>query len=123
MRKGDKILTFLLVFIAAIWAVVFVLSYSKNPGMLVVKSDGRIVKEIRLTPHTNITFSVKSKEGHLTVEIKNGKARVIQSTCRDKLCIREGWISRAGESITCLPNRITISITGERRGKVDTTTY
>jgi hypothetical protein len=30
--------------------------------------------------------------------------------CPDKLCIRQGIVSRSGERIVCLPNRVSITI-------------
>lgn len=45
--------------------------------------------------------------------IQDGKAFVKDATCPDKLCINQGKISRTGERIVCLPNRVMIEITGE----------
>lgn len=58
--------------------------------------------------------------GHLTVEIKDRKVRVIHASCSNKLCERQGWI-KAG-AIVCLPNRISIIVGGYdglKNGKFD----
>lgn len=50
---------------------------------------------------------------HLTVHIKDGKVWVTDSDCRDSTCEHTGRISKAGQSIVCLPNGVVISINGE----------
>lgn len=53
-----------------------------------------------------------------TLEIlETGKVRVVESTCPDKVCVRTGWISRPGQAIVCLPNRIVVRIEGSATGR------
>ncbi len=122
MKRGDKILIIIILAIIGI-SLFQILKPDKTNKILVIRSDGKVIKQINLNTSKDTEFVVKSREGHLTVEIKNGKVRVINSTCNDKLCIKEGWISRSGESIVCLPNRISISITGQNDQPVDSITY
>ncbi len=120
MKKGDKIVI-LLILLFAIFSIFERFVFSKNSDEnIVIRSDGVIVKETSL--NNNGKFLIKSKEGELTCIIENQKVKVIESTCPDKLCIKQGWVSYQGESIICLPNRITITITGGNEG-VDSTTY
>ncbi len=122
MKRGDKILIIIILAIIGI-SLFQILKPDKVNKILIIRSDGKVIKQINLNTSKDTEFVVKSREGHLTVEIKNGKVRVINSTCKDKLCIKEGWISRSGESIVCLPNRISISITGQNDQPVDSITY
>jgi hypothetical protein len=48
--------------------------------------------------------------GDSYLEISDGRVRMIDSACPDKLCVKTGWISSPGESIVCLPNRVVIEI-------------
>ena len=58
--------------------------------------------------------------GELTLTVKDGEAFVSSSGCADKSCMRSGKISHSGESIVCLPNRVSISVEGAA-GEVDIT--
>lgn len=49
---------------------------------------------------------------HLTVHIQNGAVWVVGADCGDKTCERTGRINRAGQSIVCLPNGISVVIGG-----------
>lgn len=45
--------------------------------------------------------------------IKDGKAWISEASCPDKLCVHQGAVSRENELIVCLPNRVTVRITGK----------
>ena len=47
---------------------------------------------------------------HLTVRICGGSVRVSESDCPGQDCVRTGSISRAGQSIVCLPAQVVISL-------------
>jgi hypothetical protein len=49
----------------------------------------------------------------VTVSIEDGRARVLSSDCRDQTCVKMGAIDLAGESIVCLPNRVSVVLSGE----------
>ena len=42
--------------------------------------------------------------------IENGRAKMIDANCPDKLCIKEGWVKYTGQCITCLPNKLTVTV-------------
>ena len=46
------------------------------------------------------------------VEISGGKVSVTGASCRNQVCVRHGSISKTGESIVCLPNRLVVTIEG-----------
>jgi hypothetical protein len=46
------------------------------------------------------------------VEVSGGGVRVARANCRDQLCVRRGCVRRAGESIVCLPNRVSVVLAG-----------
>ena len=50
--------------------------------------------------------------GETVIAIQAGKARVIEATCRDKICISMGAISAPGAWVACLPNRLFLRIAG-----------
>ena len=50
---------------------------------------------------------------HICVHIQGGKVWVTGADCSDKICERTGEISRAGQSIVCLPNNVVVSISGD----------
>ncbi len=59
---------------------------------------------------------VRGWQGDSVFEIRDGSVRMVESACPDKLCVRSGWISRPGESIVCLPNRVVLEIKASEGG-------
>ena len=50
------------------------------------------------------------------IEIKDGRVRMLEASCPNHLCIRQGWISLEGQSIVCLPNKVVVRIEGSGNG-------
>ena len=48
--------------------------------------------------------------GQTVVEIRDGRARIVDSPCPDKLCVRAAPISKPGQWIACLPNKVFVRI-------------
>ena len=44
--------------------------------------------------------------------VSDGKISVTESGCRDKVCVRTGAVSHAGEARICAPNRVAVTIEG-----------
>jgi hypothetical protein len=65
------------------------------------------------------TLRVPGPLGETVVEIKDGAVQVISSPCPEKICIKTGRISKPGQWIACLPNRVFISIRGRKSEQPD----
>lgn len=57
-------------------------------------------------------IELQGHKGPSIIEIKQGKARFIHSSCRNQFCVFHGWLTVAGDTTACLPNRISISLQG-----------
>ncbi len=65
----------------------------------------------------NTLKSYASRGGRVTIQTANGYARVLESSCRHKVCLYSPSVSLSGERIICAPNHFLIEIQG---GSVDT---
>ena len=82
----------------------------KEDGEYVVISvDGEITARYLLTE--NGEYSLNGGTNILVIE--NGEAYMTGADCPDRLCIHQGRISRTGERIVCLPNRVMAEVVGE----------
>ncbi len=124
LRTGDKIILIIVIVSLVCGISLRILFANGSSKIVLIMVDGKLFEEIPLSVNAghNEDILVESKEGYLSVEISNGKVRVTDSTCKDKLCIKEGEISKVGDTIICLPNRISISIIGEN-SNIDTVSY
>lgn len=58
-------------------------------------------------------FFVDTNLGGVNVQIENMKVRVTTSNSPLKLCVKQGWISNAGDTIIGVPDRLLIKILGD----------
>ena len=65
------------------------------------------------------TVSISENGISLSVEIKDGNARVLSADCPDRVCVHTGTIRKAGDVIVCAPAHVVIRILGGRSGGVD----
>jgi hypothetical protein len=63
--------------------------------------------------------SIKGPLGETIVIIKGGSAFVEDSPCPDKLCVHMPAVSRPGQWIACLPNRVFVRVRGSSGQDVD----
>ncbi len=50
-----------------------------------------------------------AKEYNILV-IKDGKAYISEATCGEQICVKHNAISNTGETIVCLPHKLTVEI-------------
>ncbi|HXG00047.1 MAG TPA: NusG domain II-containing protein [Bacteroidota bacterium] len=62
--------------------------------------------------------SVHGALGDVTIQMKDGKVAVVKAHCPNRICMRTGWRSLAGESIICVPNHLVVRILGDSEIKV-----
>ena len=84
---------------------------------VVVSVDGR--EQDRYLLSEPLRTEIRTKEGHNLLVIENGQAKVTEADCPDKLCVNQKAIRYQGESIICLPHKVTVSIEGGAEGEVD----
>ena len=79
-----------------------------NPGKTAVISvDSEIIEKIDLETHN--TFSLENVKG-VVFEVNNGKIRIIESDCPDKICVKTDFIDSKSEKIVCLPKKLIVEI-------------
>ena len=125
MKKGDKILFVIVIAVLLIMSAgtyAYKLAFKGKDKIAVIKADGKVVKTINLSKLKGTEkFDIKEGDHFNTILVEKDKISIIDADCPDKVCIKTGWISDAGESIVCLPNKLIVSIEGgEASNKVPT---
>lgn len=73
-----------------------------------VSVDGEVVAEYPLSEDGEYSLN----GGTNILVIKNGKAYIGWADCPRQICVKDGSISRTGERITCLENRVVVEVIG-----------
>ena len=64
-------------------------------------------------------FYVDTDIGGVDVELKDNKIRVTSSYSPRKLCVKQGWIERSGQTIIGVPDKLLIKIVGKEEDDID----
>lgn len=114
MTKGDKVLIVFVV-ILAIFSTIFIRrqAFSSTGKYISVQVNGEEIKKIIFDQKIiGNTIPVNTEYGYNLIEIGDEEVRVIEADCPDKIDVKQGYISRIGETIVCLPNKLVIEIKG-----------
>lgn len=114
MKKNDWILIVIVVVIAAAFLGFHFLGKEKGNGVVEVQVDGEVYGSYSLEKEWEIEINDTNR-----LEITNGTARIIWANCPDQVCVHHKEISRNGESIICLPNKVVVSIVGNEDTALD----
>jgi hypothetical protein len=87
---------------------------------VIVRSQGIVVSELSL--QRNRLIKIAGPLGETTVEVNAQRARIASDPSPKQYCVRQGWLKDAGDMALCLPNQVSIEISGANH-YVDSTTY
>lgn len=108
MKKRDFILIGVILLVAAILFLSFWFT-RKDGAYVTVRVDGEVVARYGLDEDGEYALG----GGTNVLKIEDGKAFMIYADCPDHVCISRGQISKSGETITCLPNKLTVTVGGD----------
>ena len=115
-RKNDVI--FLAVLLLVLFTIgIFFLMTAKKGDAVTVTVDKTVYGTYPL--HENRTVEIRNGETYNLLIIRDGRAFVESATCPDGICAAHHPISRNGESIICLPNRVVITVSTENQNPPD----
>ena len=126
--KYDLIVVAAVLALAALLGARFWLSPAPESGTLlaVVEIDGAEVdrfalaqaaEETRTYTNNGVTLTVApcataKRDAETRTQTETAGVRVVSSDCPTQDCVHTGQISRAGQSIVCLPAHIVITLAG-----------
>lgn len=122
MKKRDVILIVaLLIFAGAIYFTYQLLNKAELKGneRVTVTVEGEEYGSYAL--NMDATIEIQGKLGINTLEIKEGKAKMVDADCPDQICVNHLAISHSNDLIICLPNEIIVEVVGGSASGIDAT--
>lgn len=103
-----------------VWKLVYLKGQNADSDAFVkVTVDGRVYGTYPLSKDD--TIEIKNVDGDVTntLVIKDGVADVTAADCPDHLCVKQKAISKEGESIICLPNKVVVTVKSNTKSDID----
>ena len=105
MKKMDFILVLTVVILAVGGLLIYNILGQKEAGKVMVEVDGEVYGEYEL--HENQEVLINDTNVLL---IENGQANMCEANCPDQICVDHVAVSKNGETIVCLPNKVVVTI-------------
>jgi hypothetical protein len=86
----------------------------------IIRSGGKIFTTVPLARDQQI--EVPGPLGISIITIEKRKARITSDPSPRQYCVRQGWLEHAGEIAVCLPNEVSLELTGSQK-KYDSLNY
>lgn len=112
--KPMDALVVIIVVAFAVMTAAFV--YGKNRGETLtatVKHRGQVAAQVALSTLTEEKKITIDGQYHLIVTLTKDGVSVTESDCPGQDCVHTGRITRAGQSIVCLPEQVVVTLEGK----------
>jgi hypothetical protein len=86
----------------------------------IIRSGGKIFREVALS--RDLKIEVPGPLGISVITIEKRKARISSDPSPRQYCVRQGWLQQAGEIAICLPNEVSVELSGGQK-KYDSLNY
>jgi len=116
ITTADKILVAALLILNGWLFASWGTGFSKGDWVVVTVNQK---ETIRLSLDQDQTTHVKGPLGLTEIEVKKRRARIVRSPCKNKVCIKSGYIRYADRLVACIPNRVVVRIVGKSHRGVD----
>ena len=122
-KKNDLILigVLLVVALVAYFCISFFQGANTKNGVAVVTIDDVEYGRFPLVVDTEERIELPDGSYNLLV-IQDGKADVTEASCPDGICVNHRAISKQGQSIVCLPNKVVVEIENGEESDLDAVT-
>lgn len=100
-----------LLLLAAVLLFLYFGRGEKGAGVI-VRVDGTEIARYSLADNGSYPLN----GGTNLLVIADGAAYILEANCPDGICIQQGKIRYTGQCITCLPNKLTVTVYGTEGG-------
>ena len=111
IKPGDW-LVLLLGAIFTVW-LASIVWFGGAADKAIVRSGGKIFRELPLS--RDFELNVPGPLGTSKISILNHQARIASDPSPRQYCVKQGWLKQAGEVAICLPNQVSLELTGKTK--------
>ena len=92
--------------------------HAKDGQFVRITIGGAVYGTYPLDEDQEISVEADGEQINL-VRIRSGSVSMEQATCPDELCVKQGSISKTGQTIVCLPHELVVEVYGTDEKEYD----
>lgn len=109
MKKLVTRADFIMIAVILLAAVLLLAFRPKEIGKTaVIRVDGKEYKTLNLDREEKTEIAVNG----VLIVCGGGEIYIKESTCRERVCVNAGHLTKKGQSAVCVPNRVSVEIKG-----------
>ena len=117
IKKGDIAIVLVIVTACILW---FIPWQKGEQLVLTVTLDGERAATVNLS---DVTESYNLTVGGCEILVEKDGVSFTSSECEDKLCEKRGKMTRAGDAMACVPEKVVVSLSGMKAPDFDSVVY
>lgn len=110
IKKADIVL-FIILVVLGLFLTWFAVAGRSGGAQVVIHVEGKIYGTYSLS--RNQTIDIDEYGHHNIVVIEDGKVQMMESSCHNQVCVKQGAVNTTNVPIICLPNRVVVEIIDE----------
>lgn len=114
--KKDIVIIGVIIVIATCFLIYNSVNARKGTGVEITVS-GKLYKTFPIDKDG--VYEITNGNEHNTLVIKNGKVNISEATCKNQVCVKHKSISKANETIICVPNKVVVKIVSDSENELD----
>lgn len=109
MKKNEIVILILMIAVMAAAAAAIKICQKDDVNVCVqVALNGDILYTFSI--NENVEKHIETPDGYNVLVIENGYVYISEADCHDLICIHHGRIDTPGDTIICLPHRLSVQI-------------
>ena len=122
-KTGDKILIISIAVIAVLLLVCNTFGVSPDKQITaVITQNGNLIRKINLNDLKDSESVYINEPIKQVILAEKGRIRFLESDCPNQICVKTGWLTKAGDRAVCMPSKVVITIVGGDK-QVDSVSY
>lgn len=114
-RYRNDIILILAILMVALIATILINRNSTDENLKIyVYSQNKIVyEEVLDNIKEDKLIEIKGSESIVKILVTSDGVKIVESGCTNHVCINQGLIDKAGQTISCLPNEVYVVLRSE----------
>lgn len=117
IRPADVVIILLIVAFS-LYMLIGAVSPDDDSLVAIITVDGEEVERIDLATSEDKIITLDTTP-EVTLEVKDGKIRFIDSHCPDSTCEKSGFLDSHGDTAACVPAGTVVTVQGSGSSEID----
>lgn len=112
-KRSKLVIAGLVLLSVASAAAILWKTYRVHPGSSAcIYQNGTLIRQVDLSGiEKSYTIRIDGTNGAYNIlQVSDGRIGVVEASCPDKLCVKQGFIANDLMPVTCLPNHLVIQV-------------